>query len=87
MTARKINDKFRRPLATEDPSNTGERKVHLQSNTDVEIYIRKFFDLAKNFAPQSEEEHDLHNHVLDSICAIFGKYLQSLQDFPLNVAT
>ena len=45
-----------RPFAAEDPSNTGERKVHLHSNTDGEGYIGKFDDLAKNFKPQSEEE-------------------------------
>ena len=44
-----------RPVATEDPSNTGERKVHLQSNTDGEKNISKFDDLANNFKPRSEE--------------------------------
>ena len=32
-----------------DASNTGEKKVHLLSNTDGENYIRKFDDIAKNF--------------------------------------
>ena len=44
-----------RPVATEDPAS--EKKVHIQSNTDGEKYIRKFIDPAKNLQPQSVEEH------------------------------
>ena len=50
-----------RLVATEDPSNTGERKLHLQTTTDGEKYIKKFDDPAKNFNPQSEEEHESYN--------------------------
>ena len=44
------------PVVTEDPSC--EKKVHLQSNTDGDKYIRKFDDRAKKFKPQSQEEHE-----------------------------
>ena len=50
-----------RRVATEDPSNTSERKVHLQSHTDGEKYIRKLDDLAENLEPQSEKEHEFDN--------------------------
>ena len=72
-------------LATEDWSKTGEGKIHLQSNTDRENYIRKFDGPAKNFTPQSEEEHEFYNQVLGSIGATFGKY-PNVPDFPLNFA-
>ena len=68
-----------RPVAAEDPSNTSEGKVHLQSNTDGEKYIQKFDDPANNLKPQSEEEHEFHNQVLDSCCARFGKVHNNLQ--------
>ena len=44
-----------RPVATEDVSSG--KKVHFHSNTHGEQYIKKFDDPAKNFKPQSEEEH------------------------------
>ena len=47
-----------RSVAAEDPSNTGERKVHLQSNTDGEKYIKKIDDLATSSKPQSEDEQE-----------------------------
>ena len=43
-------------------------------------------DLAKNVKPQSEEEHDFKNQILESVCALFGKDLTNLQDSLLNVA-
>ena len=62
-----------RPIGAEDPSS--EKKVHLHPNTGGETYIRKFEDLARNFKPQNEEEHEFHIQVLNSICARFGKNL------------
>ena len=54
-----------RQVATEDLSSG--RKVHLRHNTDGEQYIKKFDDPAKNFMPQSEEEHECCNQeVLNS---------------------
>ena len=35
-----------------------QKKVHFQPNTDGAQNIRKFDDLAKNFQPQSQEEHE-----------------------------
>ena len=55
------------PVATEDPSC--EKKVHLQSNTDGENYIRKFDDPSKKFKPQGAEEHEFYNQVF------IGQYL------------
>ena len=54
-------------------------------NTDGEQYIKKFDDPAKSFKPQSDEEHEFYNRVLDVMCARFGKYPANLQDFKLNV--
>ena len=68
------------PVATEKDSSS-EKKVHLHPNTDGEKYIRKFDDPAKKFKPQSEEEHEFYNQVLDRKCARFGKYPTNLQDF------
>ena len=63
------------------------RKFILIEITDGEEYIRKFDDTAKNFKPQSEEEHEFYNQVLNSLCAQdLVKYPTSLQEFPLNVA-
>ena len=39
----------RRLVAAEDPSSTGERKVHLHSNTNGEKYIRKFEAAQRGF--------------------------------------
>ena len=74
----------RRPVAAEGPSS--EPKVHLHPNTDAEKYIRKFDDAAKNFKPQSDEEHEFNNQVLDRKCARLGRHLTILQYFPLKVA-
>ena len=75
---------FRRLAATEDLSSG--KKVNLRPNTDGEQYIKKFGDPAKSFKPQSDEEHEFYNRVLDGMCARFGKYPANLQDFKLNVA-
>ena len=56
-------------------------KVHLRSNIDGEYYIRKFDDLAKTFAPHSEQEHEFYNPVLDSIRARYGKYILTISKF------
>ena len=45
-----------RLVAAEDPAS--EQKVHLDPNTDGDQNIRKFDDLAKNFEPQTEKEHE-----------------------------
>ena len=37
---------------------------------------------AKNFKPQSEEEHEFYNEILDSNFARFGEGPTNLQDFP-----
>ena len=47
----------------------------------MERYIRKFGDPAKNIAPQSQDEHENFNQVLDSMCSSFGEYPTNLQDF------
>ena len=51
------------------------------------MFIRKFGDLAKNFKPLGEEEHEFYSQILSSICARFGKDPNNLQDFLLDVAT
>ena len=54
---------------------------HVRSpNTDGEKYIRKFDDPVNNFKPQSEEEHESHNQVLNNICAKFGEHLDNFQN-------
>ena len=71
----------RRPVATEDLSSG--KKVDLRPNTDTS---RSSTIPQKKIKPQSEEEHEFYNQVLNSICARFGKDLANLQDFLLNVA-
>ena len=73
-----------RPFATEDSSS--EKKVHLHPHTDGEQYIKKVDDLAKSFKPRSEEEHEIHNQIKNSVCARLGNDPNMLQDFRLNVA-
>ena len=47
------------------------RKVHHHSYTDGENYVRKFDDLAKNFIPQSEKEHEfLQSTIGQYLCGI-----------------
>ena len=50
---------------------------------------RRFFKrnfILQKLKPQSKEEHEFHNQVLDSICARCGQYPTNLQYSPLNVA-
>ena len=68
------------------PAVTDERSVHLHANTDGRKSIRKTDDFAKNFAPKSEEVHEICNQVLDGTCAKVEKYPNNLQEYPLNVA-
>ena len=58
----------------------GESIVH--RITDGEKKVKKFDGLATIFKPQSEEEHEIHNQIFDSI----GKGPINLRPFPLNVA-
>ena len=53
----------RRPVATEEPST--KKNVHLHPDTEWRKYIKKFDDPANNLVPQSEEKHEVYNHVLE----------------------
>ena len=59
-----------RPVVTEELSRG--KVVHLRPNTDGEKYVKKFNGPAKNFKPQSEEEHEFYNQISNSICAKIG---------------
>ena len=59
-----------RPIVTEGPSC--RKKVHLHPNTEREKYIRKLDDPAKNSKPQSGDEDEFYNQILNSTCAKCG---------------
>ena len=73
-----------RLVASADVS--GGKRVHLHPSTDGEKYITKFDGSAKNFKPQSDEEHTFHSQVLNSICANVGQDPTNIQNRPLNVS-
>ena len=55
-TATGASSSSKRLGAVRDPFNTGEGKVYPQTNTDGELYIKRFDDPAKPFQPQNHEE-------------------------------
>ena len=61
-------------------------RLEHQAPGDRLLQNKKFDNPAKNFKPQSEEEHEIFNQVLNSICANFGTSLTSLLNFLVNVA-
>ena len=77
-----------RPGAMRDPSNSGERKVDPQANTDGEQLHQEIDGPAKSFQPQNQEELEVYTMVLRSICAKFGTPWDPTDrsDFPLNMA-
>ena len=64
-----------RQIVSRTPQRCG--RVSKNETTDGEHYIWILTDPGKNNAPRSEEEHEVYNQVLDSVCAKFGKYLDN----------
>ena len=52
----------------------------------MEKQYLKFDEPAKKFKPQSEEEDEIYNQILNSFCARLGEDPTNLQDSPLNAA-